>query len=80
MADGIRFCTIHCSSACCSLPNIGKAVKMDSTTAKKGTIAVSVVKVRLLAVSDRWSSRKRWRSMASVSRHGKSSSSKGSRA
>lgn len=53
MASGIRFCTIHCSSASCSRANTGKAVNTESITAKKGTMAVRVVSVRLLAVSAR---------------------------
>ena len=50
--------------------NIGKAEKIASVTVTSGTSEISVVKVRLLAVRPRWSSRKRSRSVRKVSRPG----------
>ena len=73
MAGGIRLSTIQLSMAWRSRPNMGKAVKIASISTKNGTMAISVVRVRLLAVSARWSSRKRCQSMSRVSRRGKSS-------
>ncbi|MNW04857.1 hypothetical protein D3C71_2010150 [compost metagenome] len=54
---------------------MGKAVNTASATVKKGTSAKMVVKVRLLAVSPRWSSRKRSRSVWAVVFQGKCDSS-----
>lgn len=71
MLSGIRLLTSHACSATCKVENIGNAVKTASATVKKGTSAIEVVKVRLLAVSPMRSSRKRLRSVMAVSRHGK---------
>ena len=56
------------------MANIGKAENSASITVTSGTSAISVVKVRLLAVMPRRSSRKRWRSVRAVSNQGQSRS------
>jgi len=75
MLSGTRLLTSHVCSATCSLPKMGNAVNTASATVKKGTSARTVVNVRLLAVSPRWSSRKRSRSVCAVVRQGKCDSS-----
>jgi hypothetical protein len=49
---------------------MGKALNTASITANRGTRAIRVVKVRLLAVKPRWSSRKRSRKVRAVSSQG----------
>ena len=70
MLSGTRFCRKYFSSAASKPANMGKAVNTASITVTKGTSAMSVVKVRLLAVNPRRSSRKRWRSVRRVSNQG----------
>jgi hypothetical protein len=55
----------------CSLLNAGNAVNMASSTVNSGTREITVVKVRLLAVLPRRSSRKRSRRVRAVLRQGK---------
>ena len=70
MPSGTRLCRKYCCSAPWNLANIGKAENSASITVTSGTSAISVVKVRLLAVMPRRSSRKRWRSVRAVSNQG----------
>ena len=71
MLSGIRLSTSQRCSTPCSWPNMGKAENTASATVKKGTSARMVVKVRLLAVRPRRSSRKRSRRVSAVVRQGK---------
>ena len=59
MVSGTRLCRKYFCSASWNDANIGKAEKIASATVTSGTSEISVVKVRLLAVRPRWSSRKR---------------------
>src|ERR1035437_814581 len=71
MLFGIRLCSSHFCNTSWNLANIGNAVNTASTTVIKGTKAMVVVKVRLLAVKPKWSSRKRSRRVDAVLCHGK---------
>jgi hypothetical protein len=68
--SGTRFCKKYLSSALSNPANIGKAVNTASITVTSGTKAIKVVKVRLLAVTPKRSSRKRWRNVRTVSNQG----------
>ena len=70
MASGTRLCRKYFSSAPWKLANIGKALNAASITVTSGTSAIIVVKVRLLAVRPRRSSRKRSRNVRAVSSQG----------
>ena len=70
MPSGTRLCRKYFSSATWKLENIGKALNTASITVTSGTSAINVVKVRLLAVRPRRSSRKRSRSVRAVSSQG----------
>src|SRR5688572_19354824 len=67
----MRLCASQACNALSTLPNIGNAVNTASATVKKGTSAIVVVNVRLLAVSPSRSSRKRSPSVSAVDFHGK---------
>jgi hypothetical protein len=70
MFSGTSDCRNSFSSASWKTANIGNAENTASITVSSGTSAIRVVKVRLLAVSESWSSRKRWRSVRAVSSQG----------
>jgi hypothetical protein len=53
MASGNRLSESHCCSTPCSLLKAGKAENTASSTVNRGTSEITVVKVRLLAVSAR---------------------------
>ena len=59
MLSGTRLCSRYFSSAIWKRANIGNAVNSASITVISGTRLISVVNVRLPAVSPRRSSRKR---------------------
>src|SRR6218665_2385286 len=71
MLSGTRLLTSQPCSASCNWPKIGNAVNTANATVKNGTSARMVVKVRLLAVSPRWSARKRSRRVWAVVFQGK---------
>ena len=71
MEGGTRLSTSQRWSTLCKVLNMGKAVNTANATVKNGTKAMVVVKVRLLAVKPKWSSRKRSRRVNTVSRQGK---------
>jgi hypothetical protein len=56
MLSGTRLSTSQRCSTFCNSANIGKAVNTASATVTKGTSASTDVKVKLPAVSARWSS------------------------
>ena len=70
--SGKRLSYSHCCITPCSLLKAGKAENTASSTVNRGTSEMTVVKVRLLAVRPRWSSRKRSRRVRAVSSQGKS--------
>ena len=67
---GTRLWINQFSTLVSRLAKAGKALKMASATVNSGTKAITVVKVRLLAVSPNRSSRKRSRRVNAVLRHG----------
>ncbi len=73
MLSGTRLWISQRCSVACSRSNMGKALKMARATVNSGTSEMVVVKVRLLAVMPRRSSRKRSRSVSAVVCQGKSS-------
>src|ERR1700754_2557717 len=74
MLGGTSVCRKYFSSPDWKLLNIGNAVNTASITVSSGTSEISVVNVRLLAVRPSRSSRKRSRSVRSVSNQGQSRS------
>ncbi len=70
IVGGTSDCRKYFSTLPWNVENIGNAAKMASITVTSGTSEMRVVKVRLLAVMPRRSSRKRWRSVFSVSSQG----------
>ena len=70
MASGTRFCSSRRSSAPWKEENIGKAENAASITVSSGTSAISVMKVRLPAVTPSRSSRKRVAAMRQASASG----------
>ena len=70
MVSGTSICKKYFSTEAWKLENMGNAAKIASITVTSGTSEISVVKVRLLAVMPSRSSRKRWRSVLSVSSQG----------
>ena len=70
MLSGTRLCRKYFCSAAWKVENIGNAENTASITVTSGTSEISVVKVRLLAVMPSRSSRKRRRSVLSVSSQG----------
>ena len=70
--SGNRLSDSHCCITPCSLLKAGNAENTASNTVNNGTSEITVVKVRLLAVRPRWSSRKRSRRVRAVSSQGKS--------
>ncbi len=70
IVSGTRVETKYCCSVFCRVENIGKAENSASITVASGTSEMTEVKVRLLAVSARRSSRKRRISVSSVPSHG----------
>jgi hypothetical protein len=70
MVSGTRLCSRYCCSASWKREKIGNAVNSASVMVTSGTRLIKVVKVRLLAVNARWSSRKRSCSVRNVAYQG----------